>query len=61
MNDIESAHIESRIDKCRLEIKAAGRAGNVVLARAYAEELLHLLKKRDPEMARKEEENRGLV
>lgn len=61
MNEIERAHIESRIAKCRQEIQAAGRSGNATLARCYAEELLVLLKKRDPEKVSKEEKAKGLV
>ena len=60
MNDIERAHIESRIAKCRQEIQAAGRSGNATLARCYAEELLVLLKKRDPAAVSREEQKKGI-
>lgn len=61
MNALESARIESRIAKCRAEIKTAGKAGDAVLARAYAEELLSLLKTRDPKWIAQEEAMKGLV
>lgn len=61
MNDIESARIERRITEVRQTIKEAAKVGNGAMARAYAEELLLLLRRRDPLAVKREENRRGLL
>ena len=61
MSEIESNLIEKRLAFVRQKMKSVAAAGDGRLAKAYGEEVLSLLKKRDPKNTQKEEFERGLL